>query len=522
MSILTPINETQPCGEDYKYDDEYLEVEVEIEKNFNTTSESETQWDFVVFRCEKLLQENTKDLKIASFWLYAKWKMNSWSGFFNTFETYAKFIETYGKEVYPLVGRRKIKIFEWVEKVFEEPFLEVLDQFSEEELERLSSIFDLLSGVVPACVEAEFVLLKDVQEQTQVLLKTKKQREEDAKRMAELQAEEDAKRREIEAIQAEAQQNRRSEEEEILSKFGTSTSSHTYSTGMEDYTPLTHDDIDATVNPLLEIAKSLFDKAPADYMAFKMLFSITESMLEEALNDSSIQRDDFIPSDDICHAVRQLGEASKVSLEQLCALEEQLLLRPTWIEGYYIASKILYKLDRAEDALKLEALLLHFLHKEEALLTLDIDGRDLVADKMLIWVNTKLPELCGEGGGNVEYQRAYQEVLTIKKEESTQNALSLLEKYYQSATGDEARFRWRLLFVDFALEIGDKQLAFSLLLDLERLIEVYQIDKWQPELAITTYETLLKPIITQELGAEGKERIYNKLSILDFQKVINL
>jgi len=521
MSILAPITEAQPVGEDYKYDDEYLEVEVEIEKSFNTTSETETQWDFVVSRCEKILKENSKDLKIASFWLYAQWRMNSWSGFFNTFETYAKFIETYGKEAYPLIGRRKIKVLEWVEKVFEEPFLNILNQFSETELERLASIFDLLSDAVPVCVESEFILLKDVQEQTQVLLKTTKQREEDAKRMAALQAEEDAKRRELEAMQAQAQQTRRSEEEEILSKFGTS-SSHTFSTGMEDYTPLTHDDLDETINPLLEIAKSLFVKAPADYMAFKMLFSVTELMLEEALNDSTIQRDDFVPSDDICHAVRELGESGKVSLTQLSALEEQLLLRPTWIEGYYIASKILYKLDHAEDALKLETLLLHFLHKEEALLTLDIGGKSLVADKMLVWVNTKLPDLCGEGGNSVEYQRAYQEVLAIKKEESTQNALSLLEKYYQSATGDEARFRWRLLFVDFALEIGDKQLAFSLLLELERLIEVYKIDQWQPELAIMTYETLLKPIITQELGADGKERIYNKLSILDIQKVINL
>lgn len=522
MSILAPITEAQPTGEDYKYDDEYLEVEVEIEKSFNTTSETETQWDFVVFRCEKILKENSKDLKIASFWLYAQWRMNSWSGFFNTLEAYTKFIDIYGKEVYPLVGRRKIKVLEWVEKVFEEPFLKILDQFSETELERLSSIFDLLSNAVPACVESEFILLKDVQEQTQVLLKTTKQREEDAKRMAILQAEEDEKRRELEAIQTQAQQTRRSEEEEILSKFGTSSSSHTFLTGMEDYTPLTHDDLDVTINPLIDVAKSLFDKAPADYMAFKMLFSVTELMLEEALNDSTIQRDDFMPSDDICHVARELGESSKVSLSQLSTLEEQLLLRPTWIEGYYIASKILYKLDRPDDAIKLEALLLHFLHKEEALLTLDIDGKSLIADKMLVWVNTKLPDLCGEGGSSVEYQRAYQEVLAVKKEENTQNALSLLEKYYQSATGDEARFRWRLLFVDFALEIGDKKLAFSLLLELERLIEVYKIDQWQPELAIITYETLLKPIITQELGTEGKERIYNKLSILDIQKVVNI
>ena len=382
-------------------------------------------------------------------------------------------------------------------------------------------MLDIIEKAVPVCVETEYHLLKNVQEQAQVLLKTSKQRDEDAKRMAEQQAEEDKKRREAEAIQAEAQQLRRSEEEEILSKFGSSSTSM-QSTGMEDYTPLTHENIDEIITPMINLSKSLFDKAPADYMAFKILFSVSEMMLEEALNDESILRDDFIPSDDICHVVKQLGESSKVSLDQLLALEEQLLRRPTWLEGYYIASKVLYKLERAEDALKLETLLLHFLQRQEALFRLEINGKLFIADKMLAWANTKILELCDAGGSSVEYQRAYQEVLAIKKEESTHNALALLEKHYQSASGDEERFRWRLLFVDFALEVGDKHLALSLLLELERLIEAYKIDRWQPELAILTYETLLKPIMVQELGTEGKERIYKKLSILDVQKVINL
>ncbi|HIP29145.1 MAG TPA: hypothetical protein EYG82_08230, partial [Sulfurovum sp.] len=126
------------------------------------------------------------------------------------------------------------------------------------------------------------------------------------------------------------------------------------------------------------------------------------------------------------------------------------------------------------------------------------------------------------GGSAIKYQRAYQEVIALKKEQNEQNALTLLEEYYKKASGDEERFRWRLLFVDFALEIGDKRLALALLLELEKQIDAYQVDQWQPELAITTYEMLLKPIITQELGADAKERIYKKLSILDIQKVINL
>jgi type VI secretion system protein VasJ len=522
MSILEPINAAQPCGEDYKYDDEYLEVEVEIEKSFNATSESETEWDFVVFRCEKILKENTKDLKIASYWLYAQWKMNGWGTFLLSLDTYTTFIENYTTTLYPTVGRRKIKIFEWVERVFEEPLLKILEQFSEAQLEELLSILTRLETSVPLTIEGEYAFFKDVKLETNALLDAAKRKEEEAKRQAEFYSAEETKRREEEAILEEAQKFRRSEEEEILAKFGSSTSSNTFSSGMEKYKPLTHEDIDETINPQITMIKELFDKAPADYMAFKMLFSLSEMMLEEALNDSSVMCDDFVPSDDICKAVRQLSEVNNVSLEQLGALEEQLLLRPTWLEGYYIATKVLYKLERAEDASKLENLLIYFLHREERLLELQVNGTPLIADKMLSWANTKLLVLCDEGGSSIEYQRVYQEVLSIKKEQSTQNALTLLEEHYQSATGDEERFRWRLLFVDFALEIGDKHLALSLLLELERIIEAYQINKWQPELAITTYETLLKPIITQELGTEGKERIYNKLSILDIQKVINL
>jgi hypothetical protein len=217
-----------------------------------------------------------------------------------------------------------------------------------------------------------------------------------------------------------------------------------------------------------------------------------------------------------------MEEVGNISVGQLTALQEQLLIRPTWLEGYYIATKVLYKLERKDDAEKLEELLLYFLHRKEALLEMKVDGRPLVGGKMAAWTSTKLLSLCDEGGSSVEYQRAYQEVMTVRKEQNTQNALELLESYYHAATGDEERFRWRLLFVDFALEIGDKRLALSLLLELERLVEYYQLDKWQPELAVTTYEAMLKPIMTQELGPEGKERIYKKLSILDVQKVINL
>jgi len=520
MGILEPISEASPVGKDFKNEDEYLEVEVEIEKSFNVASESKIDWMFVIVRCEKILGNDVKDLKIASFWLYGQWQLNGWSAFIDAFETYASLLTQYNKTLFPVAGRRKVKILEWVEKVFETSLLTATDQFSEVQLTTLLTIFTDLDQTIPLAVETEYRFLKAVHEKCDSLLANLRYKQEEQARQAELDNIAHAKRREEENAHTEAQNIRRSEEEEIIAKFATSSSTSTAIT-TESETSLSHEDMQETKDPLLEICTTLFEKSPSDYLAFKMLFSLGTTLLEETLNNSQIESDEFIPSEDICTAVRTLAD-TEVSFTQLLALEEQLLLRPTWLEGYYMATKILYKLGKTEDAEKLEALLFYFLHRHPTFMDFTMKNGKLVPEKMKNWAQTKMLSLCDEGGSAIKYQRAYQEVIALKKEQNEQNALTLLEEYYKKASGDEERFRWRLLFVDFALEIGDKRLALALLLELEKQIDAYQVDQWQPELAITTYEMLLKPIITQELGADAKERIYKKLSILDIQKVINL
>ena len=525
MSILEPISEQHPCGVDYRYDDEYLETEVEIEKSFNVTSDKETQWDFVASRCEKILQENTKDLKIASYWLYSQWKIKNEKEFLDSFNTYAQFIESYQKNLYPKAGRRKVKILEWTERVFEEPLLKSVEGFSEDMLEELIGTLHKLQTVLPPTVETDYLFLKEIGQKSHNILESIRKRREEEIRQEEILKEEEKRRRENEKALSEAQKLRRKEEEEVLSKFAPLSSSVTTAgipDSSQEFSSLNEEEIAEAIEPVKEICIKLFEKAPADFLPFRLLFSAGETLLEDALSGIGFSGSDLIPSEDICNAARQLHEPGRITIDQLRALEEQMLLRPAWLEGYYIASTLLYKLERANEAAKIESMILYFLHRNEAIFDYRIDGRALLEGKMFSWSKTKLLSICDEGESGAEYQRAYQEVLSVMKEQSTQNAFELLEEHYKKASGEEERFRWMLLFVEFALEIGDKQLALSLLLELERLIEEYKIDRWQPELAITVYETLLKPIMAHELGVERKERIYNKLSILSIQKVIKI
>jgi len=521
MSILEAISPENPIGESYKDEDAYIEVEVEIEKHFNVTNEAKVDWGFIIKQSEMILNTYSKDLKLASYWLYAQWQLNGWSAFLEAFEEYTQYLEAYDKALYPSAGRRKIKIFEWFENVIEKSLLSQLEQFSEEALAQLVDILKRLESVVPLTIEDEYRFLKETSEKASSLVDRLAYQKEEQNRQQALDQESNAKRQEEDAkLQAQNNQ-RRSEEEEILAKFTPSSNRGQSSLSTENITAIEHEDMEEAKETILLLCTKLFEKSASDYLSFKMLFSLGETLLEEAMHNREIERDDFMPSEDIATAVRGLID-SEVSFSQLLALEEQLLLRPTWMEGYYIATKMLFKLGQTKDAQRLESLIVHTIERLPELLEYATKNGELIPEKMQMWVEKKRLDLADDEGSNIVYQQAYQEVTAMRREQNDKNALALLEEYYRKSIGDEERFRWRLLFVDFSFDTGDKRLALALLLALEKEIEAYQLDKWQPELAIRTYETLLKPILTQELGSDAKERIYKKLSILDIQKVIHL
>ncbi len=519
MPILNPIDPNNICGSDFKYDDLYLSIEVEIEKDFNATNEEDIKWDFVIQKCEEILTKNSKDLKLAAYWLYGLWKKNGWNDFFSKMDVFASFLESFGKELYPKSQKRKVKIFEWLDNIFESHFLAIIDQLSEAELVRLEEILHKLNYAIPKSTENDLKILQEVYNSTIDRIHNIEYQKEEKAREEQRQKDEEESQQLITAAEKEKRELRRSEEQEILDNLST--------TSIEDISfdkihDLDYESIESFIDPMIDIINENIEISPVDYFSIKPLLFLGEILLEKALSDEDIIRDDFIPSEDICNASRNIIENGSVIFKHISILEKQLVVRPTWLEGYYILSQLLYKLDQSNHARKIEENILHFIHRRRELLEMEIGERTLIDGKMLAWVNIKLSALGDNKDTTAKYKIAHQEALTVKNEKGTTEALEFLDRNYRSATSEEERFRWRLLFSEFALELGNKKLALSLLLELEKTIQEYSLDKWQPELAINTYEILLKPIMIQELGGDAKERIYQKLSILDMQKVINI
>jgi len=525
MLFTEAIDSQNIVGNEYKYEDEYIEVEVEIEKSFNVASEDVTSWDLIIEKCEKILIEKSKDLKIASYWLYATWMVEGWGVFEKNLLIYTEFIEKFSKNLFPKAAKRKLKIFQWTEKIFEPHILKKLEELDKERLIKLKDLLERFTGAVEDSLSPEIEkveIFKDVKKEILSKIDFLEREEEELKRVQELKLQEEEKRLAQEKALQEEKLKRRSEEEEILSKFMLSnTFSQTPSSNLKNEKKLEIETVIKLKDKWVEFTKELYRNSAVDYMTYMSLLSFSEILLENDTFWSESYIDFLLPSEDVVEAARQLIFTDTISKEQLDAVVEQLYTRPAWLEGYYIIFNILYKNGFSDDAARLEKALIYIIHKKKELIDLDIASRQFMSNDMKMWSNKKILTICAESSGNFEYQIVYQEVLRIRNEKGIKSAIEFLEDNFHKSRSEEERFRWKLLFVEFALEIGEKMLALSLLLDLEELIEKFGLDKWQPDLAIATYEMMLRPIISQELGQVGKDRIYKKLCILDVKKVVN-
>ncbi|WP_198306333.1 type VI secretion system ImpA family N-terminal domain-containing protein [Arcobacter vandammei] len=87
-------------GKDCKYEDRYLQVELEIDKISSVTQEM-CNFRQIIENCEYLLSNETKDFKLASWWFYANFKMNDIKGLEYSIDCFINFIDKFHTSFYP-------------------------------------------------------------------------------------------------------------------------------------------------------------------------------------------------------------------------------------------------------------------------------------------------------------------------------------------------------------------------------------------------------------------------------------
>ncbi|MFP2238260.1 type VI secretion system protein TssA [Pseudescherichia vulneris] len=105
---LAPIASDRPAGEDISYDDDFQLIREEVNKlsGFNT--------ELIATLAEKLLLHGSKDIRVATFYVWARLQQEGESGLAQGLTLLAALLERYSDEVHPRRERPRKAALEWL------------------------------------------------------------------------------------------------------------------------------------------------------------------------------------------------------------------------------------------------------------------------------------------------------------------------------------------------------------------------------------------------------------------------
>ena len=483
-TIIKEISAKNPTGSDQKYEDTYLAIESEIDKTMSASNLGEVNWKFIYEQSTEILEYKSKDLKIASYWLYSQWKLSSWNGLESSLPLYTKLITTYKMKLFPKSTKVKLRILEWLHENITVAIFRDIDQLDEENFNKLLHSLEALESTIVKTFEKE-----DLKIFSSLIRKLKKYAGEKKSR--------EKLNEEVESIE---EKETTIVKDELIEKIEVS-----------NYTVLEHKQ---------ELKENLSSVKSIDYL-FEMTQLLGFSKFQEAFSKEILLRREEFPSDDTLAYLETLKKESTY-LEELKVYVSKY---PCWLEGQYL---LIINGEEKEESKYFKILLntlkyklINFIKYNEKKIHNCMPKDYILGERLKKWVNLE-SKYFTIGNTNSKYEEIFQESLMLVKTKSKEEAVAMLDDIKKDSKTLEESFLWSLKQVYLALEIDNRNMAVALLYDLNKEIEYFNLEKWKPKLAIEVYVLLLKPSINKILKIEMKELIYGKLCRLRPQEAMKI
>jgi type VI secretion system protein VasJ len=105
---LAPVSDTRPTGEDPGYDDDFQRIREEVNKL------SGIDTGLICTLAEKLLTTSAKDIRIATYYCWARLHQDGEAGFAEGLELLAGLLRRYGQQLHPQRERSRKSALEWL------------------------------------------------------------------------------------------------------------------------------------------------------------------------------------------------------------------------------------------------------------------------------------------------------------------------------------------------------------------------------------------------------------------------
>lgn len=494
--IAQPISETMPCGEDYKYEDAYLAIEAEVDKATSMLEGVAPDWSEVIQASEKLLQENTKDVKLLCWWSYAMWHTKQTQGLSVALESFAALMQQYQTALFPKSPKVKRSAIAWLEELLQKEMLDERGELTVAlDAEHFLTLFEAIQQGMSAMLEEQsgfcnkltMLLQRQVEEQKrqeqqeQATISSQSQQTQDAQ-PSEITTEEDANKM-LQALRKNAT---------LLQEY---------------YRTRSSEDLRA-----IRLVRLL---AWFDVDAFP------------ASDDGKTPLNP--PSEMTMQSIEELIEAKQLD-EALDKVETLLMRSPFWLEGHYLSYDLLNKLGHTSAAKEVLGALISFVRVHDGILELQFrDGTPFASTQMKRWLQEQSggAQPAGEVTNTVEMPEQSREEIeesafALAKKKKIKEAMGLLQEHYGLATSSKERFLWRLSKVKLAVEFGKPAVAKALLEELRKEIDRYNLDEWQPELAGEVFRLYLQSFDRTQTDIEERSSIYARLCKTSITKALEI
>lgn len=505
--ILKALSDTLPCGEDCKYEDSFLLIEQEVDKNNSVNQDGPTDWKIVVKHCEDFLINESKDLKISSWLVYGLWKENSWESLINGLSIYNKLLNKFEKSIYPKSKKAKTNIFNWLEESLTNEILT--------NEEKKNSIIN----------ELEFLeLFKDLNTNINIHLESNNN---NFRKIIQF-IEDKIKDKNIQSSREKNLIKEIEKKEIILEKSNQDINKKINNEIIEIKNNTDAIKVLRSFKKSGSLLTNYYRKENISNLKALRITRLFTWLDTEGLPNSEGNKTFLHPPSEIELDELENLYKNKEYDEAFFLAEEILEVSPFWIDGHLYSYNILEKTKNFDEAKEVKNALVCFIKTNEGILDLNfVDNTPFASNKSKKWLQEELKS--NEHTDNtlqVEVENDKEEILSVVYELANDNkikdAMNLINQKYLSSTNTEEKFNWRLHHAELAIEFDKKEIALALLEELEKDIEKFYLNEWNPKLAAKVYNLLLSSFSNIDIPSDKIDLIYKNLCKTDINSAFEI
>lgn len=503
-----PVTSAQFAGEDVRYSPEFEMLENELAKSGSLQGAGSIDWQVVVDGAELLLREQSKDLRVAAWYIWGLYQRESFAGLQGGMALLHHLCAEHWHELHPRKERTRSAPLAWLfgrlEGVFNDtiPLREQLGLFRQlnEHLKALDACFAERMG-----------------DQAPLLLPLHRRLSEMLKRAEQNQSEPGAASAMLAQVKQAASQL------------------------INPSTPIENErEAQKSLRALQDGSRSLCAYWLRQKVSDVRPLRLTRSLLWLGIDSLPEHNADGVtalrglPADKLANYRERLQQEAYADL--LVDLEASIARSPFWLDGQRLAWECLCALDNELAANEVEVQLALLLKRFPDLPSLSFHDSQPFADAETgAWIAAHvLPHNQAEtpssprGDSAIEQQSpwelALQEALQRLRKDGLKVCVQLLKQGMAQAQGGRARFFWKLALARLCSVAKKHELAKTQLESLDQTLQASGLGEWEPDLALEVLRLLHNcyELLPQNHAIrERKEEIHRRLCHLDLEVVLD-